>query len=281
MTSPLALDIERARALLREALANEPHRLDLAALAIAMLETPEVDLESELTQLDALAARVRALGPGSTLLGQAQSLRRVLAEEEGFCGRDDRYYDLKSNHLPSVLETKVGMPIALSVIYLEVARRAAIPLFGVSFPGHFIVAGEMEPGRKLVLDPFNAGELLTEDGCETLLKRVAPQLRFTPKMLAPTPVRSIAYRMLNNLKRIHLQTGDGDRALRVVDLMLELSPDHPGDLRARAAILSALGAYRAALNDVERCLELSPDAPDQHSLRLTAKALRERMDFLN
>jgi regulator of sirC expression with transglutaminase-like and TPR domain len=106
-------------------------------------------------------------------------------------------------------------------------------------------------------------------------------VKFTPSMLVAASVRTIAYRMLNNLKRVYLDKGDGDRALGVVDLMLTLAPDHPGELRARAAILSALGAYRAALRDVERCLELSPDAPDQDSLRMTAKALRHRVELLN
>ena len=72
-----------------------------------------------------------------------------------------------------------------------------------------------------------------------------------------------------------------DRALKVVDLSLVLSPDHPGELRARASILSSLGAYRAALADVERCLALSPQAPDLHNLQLTARALKDRVEQLN
>ena len=74
------------------------------------------------------------------------------------------------------------MPIALAVVYLEVARRAGVPLFGVSFPGHFLVACDLDGSRKLVLDPFNGGELLTEAGCKELLRQVAPQVKFSPKM---------------------------------------------------------------------------------------------------
>jgi len=156
-----------------------------------------------------------------------------------------------------------------------------VALHGVSFPGHFLVASDLEGGRKLVLDPFHEGALLTEAGCADLLARVAPQVRFNPSMLVPATARAIAYRMLNNLKRVYLGKGDGERALGVVDLMLSLAPDHPGELRARAAILSSLGAYRAALRDVERCLELSPDAPDHRSLETMVRVLRQRVELLN
>lgn len=271
----------RARELLQQALAAEPHRLDLAALAVSALENPDVDVDGALRALDALAARVMALCPNGSILQKLQALRRVLGDEEGLRGNTERYHAPENSFLERVLERKLGLPISLSIVYLEVARRAGIPLFGVSFPGHFLVAAEIDEGRKLVLDPFDGGQLLTETGCEDLLARVAPQVKFSPKLLVPAPVKSIAYRMLNNLKRAYLDKGEGERALKVVDLMLALAPDHPGELRARAAILSALGAYRAALVDVERCLELSPDAPDHQSLQMTARALRQRVEFLN
>ncbi|HVE81919.1 MAG TPA: tetratricopeptide repeat protein, partial [Myxococcales bacterium] len=269
------------RELLLKALDAEPPRLDGAALAIAALEYPEVDLRWCERSLGVLAERVRSLRAGDGPLEGVQALRSVLADEEGYRGNHDDYQDPDNSFLNRLLERKVGLPITLSVLYLEVARRARVPLFGVSFPGHFLVAIELDEDRKLVLDPFNSGDLLTEAGCEDLLRRVAPQVKFTPAMLVPATVRAISYRMLNNLKKIYLDRGDGDRALGVVDLMLTLAPDHPGELRARANILSALGAYRAALRDVERCLELSPDAPDHDSLVMTAKALRQRVELLN
>jgi regulator of sirC expression with transglutaminase-like and TPR domain len=271
----------RAHELLATALASEPYRLDLAALAVSALEYPELDLAACERSLGLLAERVVALCPSPAILQRLQALRRVLSDEEGFRGNGERYHEPDNSYLNRVLERRLGLPISLSILYMEVGRRAGTPLFGVSFPGHFLVACELDEGRKLILDPFNGGKLLTETGCEDLLKQVAPQVRFNPRLLTPAPVKSIAYRMLNNLKRVYLDLGDGERALRVVDLMLALAPDHPGELRARAAILSALGAYRAALSDVERCLELSPDAPDHQSLQLTAKALRQRVEFLN
>ena len=271
-----------ARALLQKAVAAEPPRLDWAALAVAMLEHPEVDVAACEALFASYAQRVRAQSPSAhDALEQMTALRRVLGDEEGFRGNTTDYASPENSFLDRVLETKVGLPIALSVVYLEVARRAGIPLFGVSFPGHFLTACEARDG-KLVMDPFRGGQILTETGCEDLMRQVAPQVKFNPqKMLVPASVKVIAARMLNNLKRTYLEQGHGAQALGAVDLLLVLNPDHPGELRTRANLLAALGAYRAALADVERCLELSPDAPDQQALRLTAGALRQRVDFLN
>lgn len=266
------------------ALAADPPRLDLAALAIATLDNPSLDAAACLHTLDALAVRVqveveRHLDEGPSL-ARLRALRHVLADIEGFRGNDKDYYLPANSFLDHVLEHKVGLPITLSVVYLEVARRAGIPLFGVAFPGHFLVACNTG-GHKLVIDPFHDGDILTETGCEELLKRVAPQLRFDPAKLTPAPVELITYRMLSNLKRVYLELEDAERALAVVDLLLMLAPDHPGELRTRAVLLSKVGAFRAALKDVERCVELSPEAPDRERLEVMAKELRERMANLN
>ncbi len=268
------------RELLMAALTATPERLDRAALAIAALEYPDLDRAVYESALESLASRVASGATSQEVLTQIQSLRRVLGDEEGFRGNLKDYHAPENSFLHIVLERKVGLPITLSVIYLEVARRAGIPLFGVSFPGHFVVGSELGDS-KLVIDPFQGGQILTETGCEDLLKKIAPQVKFNPKLIAPASTRSICYRMLTNLKRLYVDGGDGQRALGVLDLLLAIAPDHPGELRTRAAILTSLGAYRAALADVERCLGLSPDAPDRQNLLLTAKSLRHRLEYLN
>ncbi len=273
-----------ARERLVSALAAEPPRLDLAALAIATLDRPELDAPACLHVLDVLACRVQVETERMTDKGEAlaplRALRHVLSDIEGFRGNEDDYHSPENSFLDQVLERKLGLPITLSVVYLEVARRAGIPLYGVPFPGHFLVAHDAGD-HKLLMDPFHQGDILTEHGCEELLKRVAPQLKFDRAMLAPAPVELIAYRMLSNLRRVYLGREDRERGLAVVDLLLLLAPDHPGELRTRAALLANLGAYRAALRDVERCLELSPEAPDRDRLELTARELRERASLLN
>lgn len=281
-TAWIEIESPRARALLKEALESVPQRLDWAAVAVAALEHPEVDLEFCERVLDGYAERVRERIAGSTdLFEQIQALRHVLGVEEGFRGhRLDDTDLIENSFLDQVLIRKVGLPITLSVVYLEVARRVGVPIFGVSFPGHFLLACEIG-GSKLAIDPFAGGEILTETGCQALLRKVAPQIRFHPRMLVPASVKVISSRMLNNLKRLYLDSDEREQALRVLDLLLVLTPDHPGDLRTRAGLLSSLGAYRAALKDVERCLSISPHAPDSRQLRWTASALRERVDTLN
>jgi regulator of sirC expression with transglutaminase-like and TPR domain len=273
-----------ARERLVSALAAEPPRLDLAALAIATLDRPALDAPGCLHMLDVLACRVQVeaerLKDKGEALAPLRALRHVLADIEGFRGNEEDYHSPENSFLDQVLERKVGLPITLSVVYLEVARRAGISLYGVPFPGHFLVAHDAGD-HKLVMDPFHHGDILTEHGCEELLKRVAPQLKFDRAMLAPAPVELITYRMLSNLRRVYLGREETERGLAVVDLLLLLAPDHPGELRTRAALLTNLGAYRAALKDVERCLELSPEAPDRDRLELTARELRERASLLN
>jgi regulator of sirC expression with transglutaminase-like and TPR domain len=281
VTRTLLLASQRARELLSRGLKASPPRLDVSACAVGALVDENFEVEAVAGQLDALAMRVREhLASEAGRPAQLEALRQVLFVEEHFCGNaavDDAPQNSALHH---VLERRTGLPITLSVVYLEVARRVDIPLVGVSFPAHFLVATP-GPGERLVLDPFNQGVQLSGDGCEELLARVAPAVRFTPRLLSAASVQTITTRMLSNLKRSYLSRGDGEAGLKVVDLLLMLAPDHPGELRTRAGILSALGAYRAALADVERCLELSPDAPDQRNLRLAARTLKQRVDYLN
>ena len=217
--------------------------------------SPTLDAAECLRTLDALALRVQVEverhSGRARRSASCEALRHVLADIEGFRGNDEDYHQPENSFLDRVLERKVGLPITLSVVYLEVARRAGIRLYGVPFPGHFLVACDAGD-HKLLVDPFHAGSILTEHGCEELLKRVAPQLKFDPAMLSPAPVELIAYRMLSNLRRVYLEREDPERGLAVVDLLLMLAPDHPGELRTRAALLANLGAYRAALKDVEK-----------------------------
>src|SRR6185369_12872348 len=160
---------ERARAakdLLSSALEAEPPRLDSAILAIAAIEYPELDAESCERTLSELAARVRAKKPGNDPVAQLEALRVVLAEEEGFRGNREHYQDPENSFLNRVLERHIGLPISLSVVYLQVARRAKVPLYGVAFPGHFLVAADLDQQQKVVLDPFNDGASLDEASCE-------------------------------------------------------------------------------------------------------------------
>jgi regulator of sirC expression with transglutaminase-like and TPR domain len=260
------------RDLLLSALNHVPPRLDLAALAIARLGTPTLDNGPSLARLDALAASVADRlqeGPIAALTG-------VLAGDEGFEG-DRVTYDLAANsYLDQVLERRRGLPIALSVVYLEVARRVGLEASGVALPGHFVVqvAGT-------VLDPFNSGKKLSAEACDRIVKRASPSASFSEEMLRPPSVRAIATRMINNLKGSWLQRAQTDKALCAVDLLLSLTPNHPSELRLRAGLLMELGAFRAALSDIEKCLAEQPTPPDFNALVKAAEGLRDRVGQLH
>ncbi len=275
-----------ARERLGRALSECPPRLDLASLAIAALEDPCLDEAPVLAALDLIGARVRErceAMPGASMCGRLGALREVM-REEGFTGERQAFFCPENSFLQRVLERRKGLPITLGVLYIEVGRRAGIPLFGINFPGHFL-AGAKEDGagedELFVLDPFNGGRALDQDALEALLQQMAPELKLCSALLAPAPVEQIVWRMLSNLRRVYLREHDSQRALGVVDLMLFLAPDHPGELRTRAALNAQLGAFRAALRDVNRCLELTPDAPDAAGLRRAQKELSAKAAQVN
>ncbi len=271
----------RAEELLDEALSAQPERLDLAAFAVAALESPTLEVDRYLARLEALSERVTARRTGTWgALEQLAALHHVLVVEEGFRGNESDYGDPLNSLLDAVMERKVGIPISLSVLWMEVARRAGIALYGVGFPGHFLVGLDDADGRRFVADPFHHGRVLSPDDCSALLRKAVPNALVSEDLFQPAPVRAITWRMLTNLKRLYFAKGDQTRALKVEDLLLRLAPDHPGELRARAALLSSLGAYKAALADVERVLQLGP-APDAPALHAAARALRERLAFVN
>ena len=250
------------------ALAQPEPDLVEAALAIAADEYPELDEGALQDHLDALADEVRArIDPAHPL----QALTAVLGADHGFRGNVSAYGDPRNAFLNEVLTLRVGIPISLSLVYQEVARRAGLAVHGIAFPGHFLVGNAQG-----VLDPFHGGRRLQPSDLRRLLARTAPQVSFSPRLLHPASSRQIVVRMLTNLEHIYVGAGDWPRALRVVELLLAVAPDHPGELRVRARVRQSLGAYAAALADVQHCMALSPHAPDAVQLRWTAQVLARR-----
>lgn len=263
-----------SRSRLAEALAAPGVDLIKAALAIAADEYPDLGEADVHARLDALAAEVTVLCASATRAeDKLAALSHVLGGVHGFRGNAQSYGDPRNSFLNEVLERRLGIPISLSLVYQEVARRAGFELQGIAFPGHFLV-GAGEP--RLVVDPFHGGTRLGAEQLRELLAKTAPGMSFTPALLRPANPRQIVFRMLTNLKHIYVAAEDWPRALRTVELLLVVAPEHPGELRVRASVFQSLGAFDAALNDVQHCLALSPDAPDANVLRWTAQALASR-----
>ncbi|HXH84634.1 MAG TPA: transglutaminase-like domain-containing protein, partial [Candidatus Tectomicrobia bacterium] len=210
-----------------------------AALTVAQIEHPDLDVDRELRRLDALADRVRPSPAVSR--ARLDRLRRFLFDEEGFRGNVDAYYDPRNSCLNDVLDRHLGIPITLSVLLMEVGRRVGLAIDGIGLPGHFIVAARVE-GERVLLDPFNGGaELSAADAEGVVARTVGRPVRLEPAHWTPCTPRQIVVRMLRNLKTIYARQERWDRALGVVDRLLVVDPETPSHVRDRGTVLVRAG----------------------------------------
>lgn len=259
------------------ALVSQPESaVDLAeaALLIAAEEYPQLVPETYLRRLDLIAERVkdRSWNENAPIL-VLQDVSRVLFDEEGFKGNITDYYDPRNSFLNDVLDRHLGIPIALSIIYLEVGWRLGLPLHGVNFPGHFLVRYDGE-GVKLLVDPFQAGLVRFEDEAQELLDHVyGGAVKMQPEFLRVADRKDIIVRVLSNLKGIYLNRRDDVKALSAIERTLLVRPDSADDERDRGIVLTRIGREREAAVALRRYLELMPDAPDAGRVRLLLEQL--------
>ena len=252
----------------RDAVAPERVKIDLAeaALLCAQDTYPELDIRSELDALEALAAKLRNRLPADfSVTHRLVALNNYLFRELGFSGNMDEYYDPRNSFLNDVLARKTGIPITLSILYLEIGQRLGLKLKGVSFPGHFLVKVRVT-GGELVLDPYAGGRSLSE---EDLRERLA---QFTDKdtakelpledFLEPASPRQILARLLRNLKAIYLEAKEFDKALGVMNRLVILLPDVPEERRDRGLVFARLECPRAAQDDLSHYAKARPQAED-------------------
>jgi regulator of sirC expression with transglutaminase-like and TPR domain len=275
--------LESFSALVRSEIEDE--RIDLlrAALAFARIEYPTLDSESYVRRVEELARRV-AQGiqqlddPADCIAG----LNRVLFQEEMFRGNTVNYYDARNSFLNCVLDRRLGIPITLALLYMEVGARAGFPLFGVGMPGHFLVKHYDVSGRSILIDAFDRGAVVTEDDCRKKVSSIyAGQLALQPHFLLTVTRRQMLTRMLNNLRTIYLSQRDFRRAVQVVDLVLAIYPRSPEDVKQRAALRYNLGDNQGAVADFEEYVKMAPDASDAEEVRQTALAVRRQMAMMN
>ena len=271
---------ERLVARLRDL--EEPGALAEAALLIAAEEYPALDVAAWLARLDALGARARERVPPRGDADQtAAALTRLLVEDYGLRGNDADYYDPRNSFLNEVLERRLGIPLTLSLVYMEVGARAGVAVRGVGLPGHFVV--RLERGETVrLLDPFNGGGPLDEADCRRLVERLGGgRLRFEPAHLRAVSARAILIRMLATLKGVYTALGDWRRARGAVDRILLLAPEAVGELRDRGLLSARLAEPVAAIGDWEAYLRRVPDAKDAATVRRHLRALRQAQAALN
>jgi regulator of sirC expression with transglutaminase-like and TPR domain len=267
------------------ALARMPdERIDVAegALLVAAEACPGLVVERHLAELDALAREAAPAVQGKA--GAREQVNALLAfvAAQGFHGNQDDYYDPRNSYLNDVLARRTGIPITLALVYLELGRRLGMPLAGVSFPGHFLVkhadarSGDGAGALAIVVDPFSGATLSDDDVRERFKLAMGPESRFEPRWLRPATPREILVRLLGNLKQIHVQREELERALACCDRILLLAPDAPLELRDRGIVHQRLECFGAAVGDLERFLELSPRDPSADAIRETLPNLRSQ-----
>lgn len=246
-----------------------------AALHIAQEEYPHLDVEEYLNALDTMAAEVEERLPSEHYpLRIIQTLNRYLFDDLGFQGNTDQYYDPRNSYLNQVIERRTGIPITLSLVYLEIAQRINFPMVGINMPGHFLIrpaVAEME----IFVDPFHQGEVLFPEDCQDRLSQIFGRpVALHPEFVAAISPRQFLVRMLGNLKAIYLSRGEITKALAVIDRVLLLFPDSPGDRRDRGVLYYQLGQWKEAYRELESYLLQMPMAEDAAVIRDLLKRMQ-------
>lgn len=254
------------------------------ALLIATEEYPDLDIDTWLARIDGLAQtlrqRMRAdIGPSEAII----TLNRYLFDELQFSGNAADYYDARNSYLNDVIERRLGIPITLSVLYIEIGRRIGLPLHGISFPGHFLVKCTLRDGA-VILDPFARGVSLSREALEERVRMQSgekPSALLLRRLLATAGSTEILARMLRNLRGIHLHHQDLLKALGAADRILQLQPEAAAEYHERGRIYMELECARAALADFRTYLRLRPGADNAASVRATVAELEQRAARLN
>lgn len=270
---------------------EEPVDLARAALTLAKLEYPDLNPAPSMATLNALgesaASVISALGDAPMSI-RLSALSQELFEHQGFAGNRAHYDDFRNSCLNVVLDRRLGIPITLALVFIEVARRAGIEVHGVSFPGHFLLRGTDDDGeRPLVLDPFDGGKPMAESDLRALLARHAGEdATFTPDLLRPCTARQMLARMLNNLKRTYVELRSFPQAHAATDLILAVDPTLLSELRDRGLLAYHLDDYASALRDLEDFVKLhawtdEANKDEREEIWSHIKNLRRRVAGLN
>ena len=262
---------------------SEP-ALDLAraALLVAAESDPRVDVDSQIHTLESWAAELSArLEPGWNNLQKLARLRSFVFEELGFRGDSKDYFNPSNSLLHQVMERRLGVPLTLSIIFMELGWRVGIPFEGVGFPGHFLVRLPGEP-RDLVLDPFNHGRTMHEEDCRRLLDEVTGgRLEFDGRLLASVTKRDMITRLLLNLKGAYLRANQDEDALAAVERLLLIHPEDMDEVRDRGLLLYRLQRFGVALDALNAYLAARPNAPDRDNIAQHVVSLRGLLASLN
>ena len=263
---------------------DEDISLAEAALLIAGHGYPDLNVAAYLSRIEELAHMLRLrIDEDDSIPERISALNQFLFGELGFAANSDDYYDPRNSFLNEVLERRTGIPITLSVIYMELGRKVGLPLQGVSFPGHFLVKCAVPEGA-VVLDPYSGGISLGLPDLQKRLREVQGgevSRAIVAELLVSATNKEIIVRLLRNLKAIYLREHKLDKALPIMNWIIATMPEQTPELRDRGMIYQELECPRAALTDFETYLQVSPGSDDAGDIRGRIIELRKEVARLN
>ncbi|MEH2065634.1 MAG: SirB1 family protein [Nostoc sp.] len=264
------MNLSSARQYFYQEIQQSDDRIDLAkaALYIALEEYPNLDPEEYLNALDTMAWELQERLPSSRYpLRIVQSINQYLYDDLKFSGNKIDYYDPRNSFLNNVIDRRLGIPITLALVYLEVARRIDFPMVGVGMPGHFLIRPDV-PDIEIFVDAFNGGEIIFAQDCEERLSQLYQQpVTLQPEFLAVVSNRQFLARMLTNLKFIYMKQEELEKTLAAIERILLLFPGLTLEMRDRGLIYYQLGYYPQAVDDLQNYLTKVPDAHDASMIR--------------
>lgn len=255
-----------------------------AGLLFAQSHYPNLDCATYLRQIDQIASDISARLDGENAANERLALMNAyLFTELGFAGNTDNYYDPRNSFLNEVLDRRIGLPISLSVLYLEIAQRLAIPARGIAFPGHFLIGVTTEAGD-LIVDAFDNGAHLPRAQFIQRLRERSPgdrSLQALERALGPASKRDILLRQLRNLKAVYSELGDVEKTLNITNHLLVTQSDLMPELLERASLFDSLGYAPGAITDYERALQILPAGIDQQDIVDRLKNARGKAGHLH
>ncbi len=238
-------------------------RLDCAALHLARDAYPDLSLAPYLERLDEMAELVADLRPGLAANLRYEAMREILVDHYGLRGDEEDYYDPQNSYLNRVLDRGLGMPISVSIVWIEVARRLKWPVSGLGFPGHFIIRFD-DDERYVLVDPFRGGQTLSIEDCRNVLKHCFDgKVRFSLEYLKPVDTRAILTRLLNNLRNIYMAHHDWPMLAQVLRRLAAVEPSNPHHLHDLAGLAYRQGEVRGAWTHLAAYLKREKSALEQ------------------
>lgn len=248
----MSLQFSQARQRLYQLSRSESPRLAEAALWIAQEEYSTLVPETVLQKLDEMAQQIKTELPNPPYpLKVIQTINEFLFKRWGYVGNEAEYYDPRNSYLNEVIRRRKGIPITLSLVYLDIAHQLNFPMEGINFPGHFLIRPISSDEIEFFVDPFNGGEILFPQDCQNRLRQLVGQdIELSSRFIQPITTQSFLVRMLNNLKQIYLSHQDIDRSLAACERILLVDPSQTEELRDRGLLYYQSGRWREARQDI-------------------------------